>query len=794
MGTVSQSFHSRGLLVAAGTLVVGALLVATVGIAPASADTTTVSTEGGLLNALHPGFTPGTPYFVHLGADIDTTDVPSIDVNTDVFLDLDGHTLTTNNITADGITLHILDAATGGSLMATGGDGLAGITANAGSEVEIASGTVTATGGSNAAGIGSDEASEPGSVSITGGTVSATGGDSGAGIGGGAGHGAGIVQISGGTVGATGGPSAAGIGSGSFVSASDATPGTVTISGGTVTAVGGSDGAGIGGAGEGVAGDISIGVGATVTASTNATDRDQTPAIGGGPAALGFSSFEIGGTVTIPNGQLLLPSGDTLTIDSTGVLQGAGSLDADSGIPGGSPETSGVVVANGGTIRLAGIGDNVLVTGNNYGVTFSGNAADASPLTSTAHVYAATLAKAGVALPTPVRTGYSLRNWNSAANGSGSTLTTASALSDSETFYAQWGIPKFVLFAGDGDFITGTAHTLTVLGESLSGVVLGDYTGSATFTSSNAGDHFTGASVTFGAAGHRTLTATSTIDPSVSATLSVTVGVGALSSISLVSPVTSAMIGSTQVYSVTGIDSHSNSLGAIAVVLTSSNPADSILGNTVHFSSVGARTITATSGSISTSTVVSVTQGSFGSPSVTITGSHAFGKTLTASVSVATVPGAKIAYRWYRGSKALSSGTKSTHKISSSDLSHSLKVKVTLTAANYATATITSAAVAIPKDSAGLSVSVPSSISHTKPITVTVTLAPGGTKVKPTGTLKLYVQGKSFKTLAVSARTPAVWKVTLAINVKGSYQIYASYGGSSTYASKKSSTKTVKIT
>jgi hypothetical protein len=783
----------RSLMVACGALVVGALLVATVGVAPASADTTTVSNAGGLLAALHPAFTPGGPYYVHLGANIDTTSTPSIDVNTDVYLDLNGHTLTAGNLTADGITLHILDSATGGALIATGGDGLAGISANSGSEVDIDGGTVVATGGSDAAGIGSDATSDAGSIIITGGTITATGGDSGAGIGGGSGHGAGTVQISGGTVSATGGATAAGIGSGAFVDEADATPGTISIQGGTVTAVGGQDGAGIGGAGSGAAGDISIAAGSTVTASTAAADRAITPVIGGGPDALGFSSLDIAGDVTIPSGQLLIPSGATLTIESTGVLSGAGALDADPAVAPGSPETSGVEVANAGTITLASVGDNVDVTGNNYLVTFDSNAPDATPATSTVQVYAATLSGAGVSLPTPTRAGYSLHDWNSLASGQGTTLTGSSSLSDGTLFYAQWGIPKFVMFAGDGDFISGTSHTLTVLGESLSGAVLGDFTSQATFTSSIAGDQFTGSIITFGAAGHRIITATSTLDPTVTATLSVTVGVGALTSIALTSPDTSVMIGSTHAYSATGEDALENSLGAVAVDLTSSNASDTVLGNTVHFASLGERTITATNGTTTTSFVVTVSEGSFGSPTVVITGSHGYGKTLTADVTVASVPGAKLTYRWYRGSTLLS-GTASTHKITGSNLGHTIKVTVSFSAPNYAATSVTSASVSIPKDSPGLSVSVPTSVKSSAIVTATVTLSAGASKVVPTGTVTLYVAGKSYKTFQVGLTTPRLWRVTLAFNAKGTYQIYASYGGSSAYASTKSSVKTLKVT
>ena len=119
------------------------------------------------------------------------------------------------------------------------------------------------------AGIGSgayinDEAKLASGITISGGTVIATGGD---GIGSGSDVEATEIKVTGGVVKkATGGTDAAGVGSGANAKVS-----YIMISGGTVTAVGGANGAGIGSGLAGAASDIYISgnVAVTVTAGTD---------------------------------------------------------------------------------------------------------------------------------------------------------------------------------------------------------------------------------------------------------------------------------------------------------------------------------------------------------------------------------------------------------------------------------------------------------------------------------------------------------------------------------------------
>ena len=141
--------------------------------------------------------------------------------------------------------LTITDENENGKLIATGGDGAAGIGGGLygdGNDITITGGEITATGGSHGAGIGGGYYGNGNDITITGGKVTATGGNGAAGIGGGSYKDGNDINIAGGKVTATGGDYGAGIGGGNQGNGKN-----ITITGGEVTAAGGGNGAGIGG-------------------------------------------------------------------------------------------------------------------------------------------------------------------------------------------------------------------------------------------------------------------------------------------------------------------------------------------------------------------------------------------------------------------------------------------------------------------------------------------------------------------------------------------------------------------
>ena len=113
--------------------------------------------------------------------------------------------------------LTITDENENGKLIATGGDGAAGIGGGLygdGNDITITGGKVTATGGNGAAGIGGGNYKDGNDINIAGSKVTATGGDYGAGIGGGNQGNGKNITITGGEVTAAGGTNGAGIGGG----------------------------------------------------------------------------------------------------------------------------------------------------------------------------------------------------------------------------------------------------------------------------------------------------------------------------------------------------------------------------------------------------------------------------------------------------------------------------------------------------------------------------------------------------------------------------------------------------
>ncbi|WP_370249479.1 putative Ig domain-containing protein [Nocardioides sp.] len=357
---------------------------------------------------------------------------------------------------------------------AIGGAGIGGGFGGAGGTVTIrGNATVLATGESSAAGIGGGSNGASGTVSISGNATVTASADAGAALGGGAGQPSSGVTISGdATVTATSVMGAA-IGGGQ-----GAAGGPITISGGTVTAtaLGNPNGEGpsaIGGGNRGAGGTVTISGDAVVTA----TGSRLAAAIGGGRVANGgdltisdsadvtvfggtavgnaaennktFGSLILSGTLRLGNattGTSLLinnsTGGDEVSILSGGRIVG-GAPGTDGSAPGTIEGTGSI--ANAGAITLAStsVSGGVPIKGQHYALSFDSRGGSA---VGTVRVFAASLQAGSRALPTPTRAGFTFEGWNSAADGSGTTLTTTTTLPGSSTdgtavaltYYAQW--------------------------------------------------------------------------------------------------------------------------------------------------------------------------------------------------------------------------------------------------------------------------------------------------------------------------------------------------------------------
>ena len=206
-----------------------------------------------------------------------------------------GSNLTINSVSlTPGGTLGTLTAISGDHTAGIGGSCTASGNPNGGN-ITIYGGTIIATGGAGGAGIGGggwSGAGNGGNIIIAGGTVNATGGNGAAGIGGGSGNGGngGNITITGGTVNATGGNGGAGIGGGNGNSNNG---GDIQIAGGNITANGGGGGRGIGGGSSGGPANIWVyggyeyerGVDGSVIDTITMSNGGWVYALSGGPPA-----------------------------------------------------------------------------------------------------------------------------------------------------------------------------------------------------------------------------------------------------------------------------------------------------------------------------------------------------------------------------------------------------------------------------------------------------------------------------------------------------------------------------
>jgi len=595
--------------------------------APATAVDVSVHDEGQLVAALaNPSTTT-----VTLAQDIDVA-VARLDISRDVVLELNGHTLRTQNITVmHGMRLtvqggHLIADGSGdddtpgitttdglliinsGVVNATGGAvsaGIGGGGGHGGGIITITGGTVTATGGQGGAGIGGGESGAGGTITITGGTVTATGGSRGAGIGGGLGQAGGVITITGGTVTATSSSFGAGIGGGQFGGS-----GTISIDGGTIFA-GSEWGAGIGtGSGIGAGSyHLAIGSDAAVTAAASIPSSSAV-----GPGAfwdVTASTLDVLGTLTLPAGSNLavLPLIAT-SVGSEGKITGEGSI-----IGGGTIHNLGVITNDSVTAT---------VTANNYVISFNHNYAGA-PTADDVRVFASNFADGERTIPVPTRPGFTFTGWNTAVDGSGTTFEASTRLNGDLTVYAQWQptADLIVMTAPAGAVDAGSPATFTV--EAFAGgTSLGDATGDVTFSTDGTDAVIVGNTITFAQAGHRTITATLNSDPGISASHTMMVAAGPLTTTALVLSELNVGVGDTVTATVTGTDAYGNVYADVTAqtVFTSSVPTDIITGNSIRFPTASTHVITATTtivaATVVTTAAVEVTAA--GPSSIPVTG------------------------------------------------------------------------------------------------------------------------------------------------------------------------------
>ena len=205
--------------------------------------------------------------------------------------------------------LTITDENENGKLIATGGDGAAGIGGGLygdGNDITITGGEITATGGDCGAGIGGGTSAGGKNITIAGGKVTATGGKGAAGIGGGFYGDGNDIIITDGKVTATGGDYGAGIGGGNHGEGKN-----ITITDGEATAIGGLNGAGIGGGLQKNGEKITVSGDATLKVQGGPTD--EWDGAGAGIGNGGSHNGDFSGSFTPVNGAETEPDTSNLT-------------------------------------------------------------------------------------------------------------------------------------------------------------------------------------------------------------------------------------------------------------------------------------------------------------------------------------------------------------------------------------------------------------------------------------------------------------------------------------------------
>ena len=176
-------------------------------------------------------------------------------------------------------------------------------------------------------------------------------------------------------------------------------------------------------------------------------------------------------------------------------------------------------------------------------------------------------------------------------------------------------------------------------------------------------------------------------------------------------------------------------------------------------------------------------------PAPTLSGTAQVGKTLTVKVKAWQPAPVKLSYQWLRNGKPISKATKVSYKLTKADAGQKVAVKVTGSKSGYPKVAKTSAAKTIAKVKATVKLTVPKKVAKGKKATVKVTVS--APVAKPTGTVKITVNGKTVKAKLTTKGKGKVSVKLPTLKKKGSYKVKASFTPSGTTAKSTSASKTV---
>lgn len=182
-------------------------------------------------------------------------------------------------------------------------------------------------------------------------------------------------------------------------------------------------------------------------------------------------------------------------------------------------------------------------------------------------------------------------------------------------------------------------------------------------------------------------------------------------------------------------------------------------------------------------------------PTPTISGKAKAGKTLKAKAGTWAPSKVTVKYQWLRDGQPIAKATKSSYKLGKADAGRKITVRVTGSKSGYVSVAKTSKAKSVAKVKATAKLTVPSKVAKGKQATVKVTVTAAASK--PTGKVKVTVNGKTVTAVLTAAGKGKVSVKLPAIAKKGSYKVKASFTptGDTAKSTSKSSTvsKTLKV-
>lgn len=324
---------------------------------------------------------------------------------------------------------------------------------------------------------------------------------------------------------------------------------------------------------------------------------------------------------------------------------------------------------------------------------------------------------------------------------------------------------------------SGVPHTISVIGRDVESNVTA-VEGPVTFTfagTSGPGDIVSSGTVTFGAAGSRSIVAHAN---GLESSFLVEVSAGDLAHL-VINTDSTVTAGESASYVVSGSDAAGNAVMLDdPATVTTGIEGDTIDATTATYSRAGSHTLTAKSGKATGTAEVTVKPAALDSISIAVSTTSPITGT---KVSIVASGRDRFANP-VRVTDAKFTSTSARDVFGTGTITLGLPGKRTITASSGLITGTTS--VTVNKDTPKVSVKLPSSFKKDKKTVLTVKVAAGASKLATTGTVRVYYTASKYVSAKLTAASKGSVRVTVPKLKKGTYVVTAKYLGSTTYLAK----------